>query len=132
MEPATSYDDLLTAYRACLDAEESIASRLKEAKGRTADAEAAIIARLEAEGQWKPGVKIGNAEITISVSEKWRATYEPEQWAAIASWAATTGRAHLIQRRLNDRAVMELVDNGTPLPDGLTVKSFPELSYRRA
>jgi len=39
---------------------------------------------------------------------------------------------YLIQRRLNDSKVLELVDNGVPLPDGLTIEGYDDLAFRRS
>jgi hypothetical protein len=63
---------------------------------------------------------------------KWRAKYVPDQWSAIVSWAVANGYDYLVQRRLNDTKVLELVDGGIQLPEGLSMETYTDLSFRRS
>lgn len=60
-----------------------------------------------------------------------RARYDPEAWPETQKWLIEHDYGHVIQRRLNDRAVVELLDQGVELPDGLSVEAYPKLSIRR-
>lgn len=81
--------------------------------------------------QLKDDDKMSHAGLTVYRKEKPRATYQPEKWDAIAAWAMETGNMHIIQRRLTDSRVEDLVQNGVPLPDGLAIEYVPELGTRR-
>ncbi len=70
--------------------------------------------------------------VSISIKTKWRARYDPDLWADIMKWAATNGVSYILQRRLNDAKIMELVDNGIALPEGLSVESYQDLAFRRS
>jgi hypothetical protein len=70
--------------------------------------------------------------VSVTTKVKFRAKYEPELWSDIVKWAASSGLDYVVQRRLNDAKIMELVDNGVPLPQGLTVESYNDLAFRRS
>jgi len=75
--------------------------------------------------------KASAAGLTVSTREKFRARYEPDKWPDIVRWAVESGNDHIVQRRLTDAKVLELIDNGVPLPDGLGVEAFTALDVRR-
>lgn len=60
-----------------------------------------------------------------------RAKYEPEQWAGIVAWAVATGRDYIVQRRLSDGKILDLVKEGVELPEGLTLEGYTKISVRR-
>lgn len=70
--------------------------------------------------------------VSISTKTKWRARYDPDLWGDIVKWAAANGVAYIVQRRMNDAKIMELVDNGVALPEGLSVESYQDLAFRRS
>lgn len=70
--------------------------------------------------------------LSASAKEKFRAKYDPEKWTAILAWASATGNDHIVQRRLTDAKVVDLMDSGIELPDGLTVEAHVEVTVRRA
>jgi hypothetical protein len=70
--------------------------------------------------------------VSISTKTKWRARYDPDLWGDIVKWAAANGVAYIVQRRMNDAKIMELVDNGIALPEGLSVESYQDLAFRRS
>jgi hypothetical protein len=69
--------------------------------------------------------------LTVSFKADFHAKYSPELWPEIVKWAVETGNDHIIQRRLGDAKVIELVDNGIALPDGLTLEQYVKLNIRR-
>lgn len=69
--------------------------------------------------------------IRITVDEKMRAKYDPEQWPNIMKWAAESGHDFIIQRRLSDQRVISLIVEGVELPDGLTTEPYMHVSFRR-
>ena len=122
-----SIQTTLEALRAVFDEKDRVAQRDAELSKMKAELEGELRRFHETSGL----DQFRGAGLTISVSEKLRATYEPEQWANIAKWAVDTGHEYIIQRRLTDKKVLELIDNGVPLPDGLTVKGYTDISIRR-
>lgn len=117
----------LAELRAVVDERERIAAeekRLGERK-RQLEKELADFAKTT-------GVdKFSGAGMSVAFAEKMRARYEPNKWHDIASWAVSTGNDHIIQRRLTDAKVLELVDSGVALPDGLTLEAYTDISLRR-
>jgi hypothetical protein len=60
-----------------------------------------------------------------------RAKYDPEKWPGIVKWAGETGNEHILQRRITDAKVVDLVANGVALPDGLSLEQFVKVSIRK-
>jgi hypothetical protein len=60
-----------------------------------------------------------------------RAKYEPDKWPQLLAWAAQTGNEHIIQRRLTDSRVLDLVKSGVALPEGLGLESYVKISIRK-
>lgn len=115
---------------------------LVELEAKLADAKA-IVSALDREiGDLKSGLKQALIEsgqdkaaahgVTVSVVEKYRATYDPANWPQIVKWAVETGNDHIIQRRLTDAKVVELIRSGEALPWGLDAESYRDLLVRRS
>jgi hypothetical protein len=118
----------LARLKAVIDEREQLA-----AKDRTLSEERA---RLEAELLGFHGStglnSLSGAGLSVSFDDTAvRVRCEPSRWADIVKWAVSTGNDHVIQRRLTDAKVIELIENGTPLPEGLSVESYTKLSVRR-
>lgn len=62
-------------------------------------------------------------QATIKVDEKPR--IDPAQWEAFYDWVAENDRFDLLQKRLSDRAIMELINDGEKIPgvEKMRVKS---------
>lgn len=132
-EPRARYTeaDLLAEYKRLLDLKDE-ATAVVSTINKSIDAcEGKLRECFEAAGKWVDGAGSKSGGITVTVREKWRTRYNPEHWPAIVAWAAATGNQHVIQRRLSDKPVMELLDAGTSLPEGLTVESYKDLDFRR-
>ena len=128
----TTMNDLLGRYLELLDEKEELDALVNGIKSSLADIEGAIQNKLEAEDQMKAGTKVGIEGLTVRVREKRKARYDPDRWMEIVKWATDNGKEFLVQRRLNDNVVMELVDQGVPLPTGLSVRCDTGLSFRRS
>lgn len=155
MEPTFQVTDeaaLFAEYRAALDAE----SEANAAKSRAAKAVEEIEYRIrdlfEKTGRWEKGVSAKASGVTVSVVEKVRATYDPAKWPDVVRWAVQNDYTYIVQRRLNDKAIAELVMppsaeeiaaekkirgegwewKATPLPDGLGIEYHKEIAFRRA
>lgn len=100
----------------------------KAGRGLLNDIEADIQRKME-----EMGIEsVAQDGVNLTLRKKWRAKYEPELWGDIVKWAASSGLDYVVQRRLNDAKIMELVDNGIALPQGLTVESYNDLAFRRS
>ncbi len=100
----------------------------KAGRGLLNDIEADIQRKME-----EMGIEsVAQDGVSLTIRKKFRAKYEPEMWSDIVKWAASSGLDYVVQRRLNDAKIMELVDNGVPLPQGLTVESYNDLAFRRS
>ena len=124
--------ELAAEYRSLWDELDIIEQQKKELASKMADIERRISEAMHLAGK----VNDGDADtvagvMRIAVRQKWRAQYDPEKWSDIVKWCADNGHDYLIQRRLTDSKVMDLVDNGVSLPDGLTVQPFTDLDFRR-
>jgi hypothetical protein len=76
--------------------------------------------------------RTSSSGLTLSVVTKLKARCEPDKWPSVVRWAVENGYDHIVQRRLTDAKVLELVDNGIALPDGLGVETYPDLSIKKA
>jgi hypothetical protein len=120
--------ELCAAFRAKRDQLDEIEAQAKAARKTCDELEGEIMRRLEASG----AESISAAGITFTVKTKFRASYDPAEWSEIVRWAAGSGLDYIVQRRLNDAKILELVDKGVILPDGLTIQSYKDLTFRRS
>ena len=127
-----SQAEICADYRAALDEIDEINLRLKRASARKEALQREALAYMTREGLTRDGDKISAGGITLTRADKWRPAYDPEKWTSIVKWAIESGNDHIVQRRLSASPIMELVDAGVPLPDGLSVESYTELSHRRS
>lgn len=124
----TPLNALLQQFREKRDALDVAEQNAKAARAEVHALEAQILERLEA-----LDVESVAAEgLNVKRVEKWRAKYDPARWSEIVSWAVDNGFDYLVQRRLNDAKIMELIDQGIRLPDGLSVECYSDLSFRRS
>lgn len=119
--------DMLARKRSILDQLEQLSAAERTLKNSEAEVDEMIRNTMKDHGLEKAA---GNG-LSVTLGDKWRARYEPDKWDSIVAWCVENGRTDLVQRRFADARVMELVDNGTTLPVGLSVESFPSLSFRR-
>lgn len=124
--------DLLAEYKCILDRKDELTTQMSGIHAAASDLEHRIMQAMEANGQDNDGDKVTANNITVTVKQKWRAKYLPERWADVVKWAVDNGYDHIVQRRLSDGKVMELVDNGVTLPDGLTVEPYKDIDFRRS
>lgn len=127
-------NEALALLRSRMDEEDRARAAHDAAKSATAEAEIDVLALMREMGMDKAGSRVASPEsgLTVTLRDKWKAKYDPERWGDIVDWMRSIGRDDLVQRRLNDSKIMDLVDNGVALPDGLAVESFTQLEVRRA
>lgn len=119
---------MLKQLREKLDEQEAITAKDKAVKAEIAGLKLQLIHHAQSQGldQFRGG------GLTVSIDfEAVGVAYDPEKWNDVFKWAAETGNAHLIHRRLSASAVEELVKSGVALPEGLTLTTYPNLTYRR-
>lgn len=132
MQTTIDFGVLLASLREIRDQKDAINAQLKKLNEREAEAERAILDAMTAAGLTAPGQAVKAACGSATRHVKWRAAYDPERWPQVVEWCCNQGRTDLIQRRLTDAKIMELVDSGTTLPEGMTVQPFEELYFRRS
>lgn len=135
MQEATTTDriaDLLDEYKCLLDRKDELNAQVSTVVKSIDDIEHRIRSAMEVAGQTNDGDKVSAAGITVTMRQKWRAKYAPEHWSDVVRWAVEQGFDHIVQRRLSDAKVMELVDNGVTLPKGLNVEQYTDLDFRRS
>jgi len=120
--------ELLAAFRTAQDHKDDCDAALKRARETCDVLELKIRLAMESQGTEKTSAH----GVTASIVTKWRAKYTPEKWGDLVKWAAANGYDYLIQRRLTDTKVMELVDKGVALPEGLSVESYKDINFRRS
>jgi len=125
-------NDLLAAFKTEKDWQDELLAKLAQSKSKTTEIESKIMAAMKDAGLDGDGAKVSHGGLTVTLRHKFRAAYDPEKWSGVVKWAAETGREYIIQRRLSDKPVVELMDNGVALPDGLTVTSYEDLDFRRS
>ena len=126
-EPAT-LGQLLAEFRKAQDHKDDCDAALKRAREACDNLEYRIREAMEAAGTEKTSAH----GVTASIVTKWRAKYDPAHWGDLVKWAASNGYDYLIQRRLTDTKVMELVDKGVELHPGLSVESYKDINFRRS
>lgn len=125
-------DELLQALRNEKDWQDELNGNLAKSKAKADMIEAEIVAKMKEAGLDNDGAKVSANGMTVTLRHKFRAAYDPAKWSQVVKWAVDTGHEYIIQRRLSDKPVLELMDNGTPLPDGLSVTSYEDLDFRRS
>jgi hypothetical protein len=63
--------------------------------------------------------------------EAMRTKYDPSKFAEVFKWAADNHYEYIIQRRFTDAKILELIDSGVALPDGLSMEAYTKVSARR-
>ena len=124
---ATNIDAALVRLRSIVDQCDDLNGQLATLKTERDAIERGLIGFSEQSGL----TAFATEGMGITIREKLRAKYDPEKWDELMKWAAANDKTYLIQRRLSDTKVVELVENGEPLPDGLSLEPFSTVSYRR-
>ena len=124
---AATIGDLLRCLRVAQDEKDEINAAMKKISARIEEAETLLTVALRDSGQ----TKAADEQISVSLGKKWRAKYDPEKWESIIGALIGSGYGHVVQRRLTDTKVEEMFNNGVPLPDGLSLEAFDNLSTRR-
>lgn len=104
---------------------------LKDLGKRWDETERLLMASMDAQGLTESGAKVSTDQGTATRGVKWFVQYEPEKWPTIVAWAVENGRTDFIQRRTSDAKILEAIDSGASLPEGITVGSKEVLNFRR-
>lgn len=73
----------------------------------------------------------GVGKLTVE-KDKCSFRYDPDKWNDLVEWASSTGNQHIIQRRLNDSMIEDLVDVGVELPAFITPKFYDDIKFGKA
>jgi uncharacterized protein YigA (DUF484 family) len=124
----TNVTDVLAELRAVIDQREELAKQDRELAQRRSELERQLMQFHEHTGL----ENCAGAGLTVRFNPAaMRCRYEPDRWQSIVRWAVETGNDHIIQRRTSDAKVIELVQHGVALPEGLTLESYTDISIRR-
>lgn len=91
--------------------------------------EGALEQRVIAELQRANLQKAGGEHASVSLTPKTVAQVEPERWADVHKYIAKTGAWDLLQKRINNQAVRDRVENGEEIPGVKTIQIL-DLSVR--
>lgn len=119
--------ELLHEYRTVLDRLAELAAKEKSLTEARALLETELKQRAESAGV----NAFSSDEISVTITEALRAAYDPEKWNDIVKWAVDTGNMHVIQRRLTDAKLEQLLLDGVPFPDGLRLEPVTKLNHRK-
>jgi hypothetical protein len=127
---ATKIDmsELLAGLRSVIDEREELARQDKILSERKSRIERELMQFHESTGL----ESCSGAGMSVTFNDDaMRAKYDPEQWPGIVKWAVESGHDYIIQRRLTDAKILDLVANGVALPEGLTLEPFVKMNIRR-
>lgn len=122
---------LLAELRGVKDRKDQLNAQLSAEKKLEAAVKVAIRRRMAEQGMEKDGEKISGSGITVILRDKMRAVYDPSRWPEFVKWCTEHDYTHLIQRRITDSRVVELIDAGIALPEFLKVETYPDLDTWR-
>lgn len=86
---------------------------------------------LEEQGETLGLRSFSDGGITASLTTDLRVSYDPAQWDGLLKWAIETGNTGVVQRRLGDRVLKDLLDAGQAIPPGITFHPYTKVSIRR-
>jgi hypothetical protein len=127
MQTKPQIGDLLKSLDQLRSEKDEISYKLRGVQAQLDDVEADILSNLRDSGL----ARVSSDRLTVSITDKFRATYDPAKWPNIIRELVESGNEHLVQRRLTDAKVVELIESGGPIPDGLSVESYQQLSIRQ-
>jgi len=123
----SNIDEALTELRSIVDQSDALNEQLADLSKRKREIENGLIAFSDDSGL----TSFATEGLAIAVRAKERAKYDPEKWDDLMKWAAENDKTYVVQRRLSDAKILEMVANGEPLPDGLSIEPYSQVSYRR-
>ncbi len=118
---------LLDELRALLDQNDELNAEQARLRKRRTQIEDAIRRHSEDTGV----NRFGNDHLNVTVSEDMVASYDPDHWNELVKWAVETGNLQVIQRRVSTRPVLDLIDSGSELPEGLKLEPQIKVNVRR-
>ena len=122
-----SAGDLLTELRQLLDKRDEVNLTVAAINERRNQVEYELQKLAERTGL----DSFSNDVLTVSVKTETVVGYDPEYWGSLMEWAVRTNNTHIIQRRVSTRPVMELVDNGIEMPEGIKFETITKVNTRR-
>ena len=123
--------ELLTEYRRLRDQSDELAAQKSGLEKQMDGLERRILSAMTDAGLTAEGSLVRGGGCTAARRIKWRAKIGEGQWDAFLKWATDNDRGYLVQKRVTDAKVLELVDAGIALPDMVTLDSYESLDIRR-
>ena len=122
-----SVGEALSELRSLSDEIDTHAAALKDLNKRWDELERF----LEEQGETLGLRSFSNDHITATLVSDLRVNYDPEKWADLLKWSLDTGNLGVVQRRLGDRVLKDLLDSGHAIPPGVTFLPYTKVSIRR-
>lgn len=123
--------ETLAELRRTIDDLDTINAEKSRLEERRASLELAVKREMESSGQTEDGDSVKASGLTVTIRRKIAVKYTPEKWSAVVRWAVENQYDYIVQRRLSDAKVLELIDLGVVLPDGLELEPYTRLDVRR-
>jgi hypothetical protein len=120
----------LAEWRRLLDEKERLTAELSDINKQCAAIERRVSGYCDTVGV--DTIKVDGV-LSVSVKQSLRIGYDKEKWDDLVRWAAASGNSHIVQRRISERPVKELIDTlGHEFPAHLfTMEEFNKVSTRR-
>lgn len=127
-QSTTSVDAMLARLRTIIDANEELDRQKKELSDERQQIESDLMAFHKTTGL----EKFSGSGVSVTFDPTaLRATYDPDHWPGILKWAVESGNGYIIQHRLSNAKVIDLFDQGVPLPEGLSLIDDLKIIVRR-
>lgn len=129
---AKSMNEALAMLRKAHDEHEKAVEEVKAKAQALRTAEIAVRQQMDRIGKDKDGDRADGAGLSVFIRQRWCPKWDPEKWPEIVKGFVDLGRTDIIQKGVSIAPLMGLVDDGIPLPGGLSVEAFKRLEVRRS
>jgi len=126
----TKLSDTAIELRAVLDELDDVNAKKSELGARKDELLFTLQTGMEETGS--DSLKFEAAGISVTKKEVLKAAYDPEHWEGIFKWANDSGRSDCIHRRLSDAKIVEYMESGGALPEGLRLEPLTKMGTRRS
>lgn len=119
--------EILARFRQLSDELDKVKAHEKRLNAEWDELEKAIAE--ESERQGVPSFSANG--VRVKVEPAYRVSYDPSRWGELLGWAANTGNLAVIQRRIGEKAVLDLIDAGQGTPPGVELSTYTKVSVTR-
>lgn len=123
----TEVNAAMAQLRQVIDLREKIAELDRELSQRRESLERILLDFHETSGLEQ--LRAGGLSITFNPALRPR--IDPEKWDGIYEWAVHTGNTQCLYRQVAQAKFLELIEQGSQMPEGVTVESYTKINTRR-